>query len=133
MLKKLIAIALLLIVMIGCNNKAPFVPDYEYGVGSIICRETCRVNTSENAWLIQFSEPNPGLKSYGETITYNGSTYPNVVKTYLLPDTLKVPGKKYFFEFYLEGKSAVNDCEVPSPITFDIPKIRPKNIGRLAN
>lgn len=133
MLKKIKLIALLSIILIGCNNKDPFVPDYEYGIGLIIGRETCRVNASENAWLIQFPDQNPGKKSYGETINFNGSTYPNVVKTYLLPDSLKVSGKKYFFEFYLEGKSAVNDCDVPSPITFDLPKIRPKNIGRLAN
>ncbi|TCD28652.1 hypothetical protein EZ456_04495 [Pedobacter psychrodurus] len=133
MLKKLTSIALMSMVLIACKGKPPYVPDYENAVGLIIGPETCRVNAAQNAWLIQFSGPNAGNKSYGETITYSGNTYSNVVKTYLLPDSSKVSGRKYLFEFYLEGKSAQNDCDLANPITFNISKIRLKNIVKIAN
>lgn len=133
MLKKITSIALFSIVLIACKDKPPYFPDYEIAVGQIIGSETCKVNAAQNAWLVQFSGPNTGNKSYGEAITYDGSSYSNVVKTYLLPDSTKVSGKKYLFEFYLEGKSAQNDCEVANPITFNISKIRLKNIVRIAN
>jgi len=125
--------AFLSIAMVACNNKHPYVPDYENAVGLIIGSETCKKNVDQNAWLIQFSGPNVGNKSYGETITFNGNTYSNVVKTYSLPDTSKISGKKHLFEFYLEGKPAEKDCEVANPITFNITKIRIKNMVRMAN
>lgn len=131
--KKTTSIALLSIMLIACNNKAPYVPDYEIATGLVIGPEKCRANASENAWLIQFSGPNPANRSYGGTIAYNGKSYANVVKTYLLPDSAKVSGKKYCFEFYLDGKSAQQGCEVADPMTFDVPRIRPKSIGRIAN
>ena len=125
--------ALLLIALFACKDKPPFTPDYESATGLIIGPETCKTNAAQNAWLVQFNGPNAGNKSYGETITYNGNTYTNVVKTYLLDEPSKVPGKKYFFEFYLEGKSVQNDCEVANPIIYNISTIRIKNIVKIAN
>ncbi|RLJ80329.1 hypothetical protein [Pedobacter alluvionis] len=133
MLKKLHVLGLLVLIYSSCKEKPPFQPDYENAVGSVIGSENCQSIPSENAWLIQFAEPNTGNKTYGENITYNGKAYSNVVKTYQLPDSSKIVGKRYLFEFYLDGKSTQQECSVTDPVNFNILKIRLKNIIRVAN
>ncbi|MFC4209741.1 hypothetical protein ACFOWA_01025 [Pedobacter lithocola] len=115
-------------IFFGCKNKVPFKPDYEVAEGVIIGVEICKNNQSANAWLVQFSGPNAGGKSYGEKIAYNGVVYNNVLKTYQLPDSSKVSGKRFFFEFYLDGKSNQQICDITNPITFNIEEIRIINI-----
>lgn len=133
MLKKLHLLGILLVICSSCKEKPPFQPDYENGTGSVIGSENCKSVLSQNAWLIQFSEPSAGNKTYGENITYNGRIYSNVVKTYHLPDSSKIVGKRYLFEFYLDGKSTQQECDATNPVNFNITKIRLKNIIRIAN
>lgn len=112
----------------GCNEKLPFKPDYEVAEGIIIGVENCKNLRSANAWLVNFPGPNAGNKNYGEEITYNKIVYKNVLKTYQLPDSSKISGKRFLFEFYLDGKSGEQGCEVTNTVTFNIEKIRIKNI-----
>jgi hypothetical protein len=127
------ALLVLVSVFFSCNNKQPFVPDYEIGTGTIIGLENCKDDPSKNAWLIHFPGPNPLNKTYGEEVNFHGTVYKNVVKTFSLPDSAKVSGKKYSFEFYLEGKASIEACDAANPITFNITKIRIRNIIKAPN
>ncbi|TCD28616.1 hypothetical protein EZ456_04300 [Pedobacter psychrodurus] len=133
MVKKLHVLGLLILIYSSCKEKPPFQPDYENAVGSVISSENCRSIHSQNAWLVQFAEPIAGNKTYGEDIIYNGKVYSNVVKTYQLRDSAKVVGKRYLFEFYLDGKSPQQECDATDPVNFNITKIRLKNIIGIAN
>lgn len=104
MYKRFFIIAFIAINCLGCTDKLPFKPDYEVAEGIIIGEENCKNIQSANAWLVNFPGPNAGNKKYGEEITYNGIVYKNVLKTYQLPDSSKSAGKRFFFEFYLDGK-----------------------------
>lgn len=76
----------------SCNNKEPYKLPYEQAGGYVIQRESCHVDSTKDYWLIDLSYP-PGQKQYGDTITHNGKTYFNVVKTLDLKPNLKVVGK----------------------------------------
>ena len=116
-------------IVASCNNKTPFQPDYEIGVGVIIGRENCSSVPSKNAWLIQLIRSSYGGRTFRVEITYDNVKYSNVVKTNNLPDTSKIPEKTYAFEFYLE-KNAINQkCDTQNPITFNVQNIRVQNFG----
>ncbi|MBE9601324.1 hypothetical protein [Pedobacter sp. MC2016-24] len=127
------ALAFFISIFFSCNNKQPFVPDYEIGEGIIIGMEKCKTDPSQNAWLIHIPGPNPFNKTYGDDITFNGTAYKNVVKTLSLPDSAKVPGKKYSFEFYIDENSSDAQCNVVNPTVLNIAKIRIKNLNRTSN
>lgn len=128
MYRRFLLISFIAFNCLGCNDKLPFKPDYEVAEGIIIGIENCKNSQSANAWLINFPGPNAGNKKYGEEIVYNGVVYKNVLRTYQLPDSSKISGKRFFFEFYLDGKSSPESCEVTNPLTFNIEKIRIRNI-----
>ncbi|MGV3509480.1 MAG: hypothetical protein ACO1N7_09345 [Sphingobacteriaceae bacterium] len=130
---KSIALGALFFSTFSCNDKPPFKPDYENAVGLIIGSEDCKQEPSQNAWFIQFSGPNAGNKSYGENITYNAKSYSNVVKTYTLPDSSKVAGKRYLVDFYIEEKTNSQVCDVDNAVNLKIVNIRIKNLARIAN
>ncbi|PTS92170.1 hypothetical protein DBR11_27435 [Pedobacter sp. HMWF019] len=130
---KMIAFIILTSAILSCNNKQPFVPDYEMGIGTIIGMENCKTDLSKNAWLIQFPGPNPFNKMYGDQMTYNGTAYKNVVKTFSLPDSAKVSGKKYSFEFYLEERSSAGACDAIDAVDFNLTKIRIRNVAKAPN
>lgn len=129
LIKKIIALGALIIAFSSCNNKQPFRPDYELGVGVILGQENCSSVPSKNAWLIQLIRPSHGGRTFGNEITYNNIKYSNVVKTYNLPDTSKIAEKTYGFEFYLETNPINQQCDVQNPKTFDILNIRVQNFS----
>lgn len=130
---KFITLGAFVFLLFGCNDKPPFKPDYENAVGLIIGSEDCKQDPSQNAWFIQFSGPNAGNKSYGESITYNAQSYSNVVKTYTLPDSSKVAGKRYLFDFYIEEKTNSQACDIDNAVNLKIMNIRIKSLARIAN
>jgi hypothetical protein len=130
---KLTASAVLISVFFSCSNKQPFVPDYEMGTGIIIGMENCKTDPSQNAWLFRIPGPNPFNKTFGDEITYNGTAYKNVVKTFSLPDSAKTAGRQYSFEFYLEGKSDAETCDAPDAVYFKLTKIKIRNVARAPN
>lgn len=130
---KMTAFTILISAIFSCNNKQPFVPDYEIATGTIIGIENCKKDPSLNAWLIHIPGPNPLSKTFGEEIVYNGIVYKNVVKSFSLPDSAKMPGKQYSFEFNLDGKSDAETCDAPDAVYFKLTKIKIRNVGRAPN
>ena len=128
-----ITLGALVFSLFSCTDKPPFKPDYENAVGLIIGSEGCKQDPSQNAWFIQFSGPNAGNKSYGENITYNAKSYSNVVKTYTLPDSAKVAGKQYLFDFYIEEKTHAQVCDVDNAVNLNIMNIRIKNLAQITD
>lgn len=133
MVRKLAVSAVLTLLFFRCSDKQPFVPNYEMGIGTIIGMENCKADLSKNAWLIQIPGPNPFNKMYGDQITYNGTVYTNVVKTFSLPDSAKVSGKNYSLEFYLEERSSAGICDAVNARDFNLTKIRIRNVASTPN
>ncbi len=77
--------------------------------------------------------PNPLNKTYGDDIIFQNTSYSNVVKVYDLPDSAKIIGQRYSFEFNSESKSSSEICDATNPVTFNIKTIRLKRIIRIAN
>ncbi|MCT2561831.1 hypothetical protein [Chryseobacterium herbae] len=127
------AFAILVSVFFSCKNKEPFVPDHEIGTGIIIGMENCKNDPSKNAWLISFTGPNAFNRTYGDAIVYEGANFTHVVKAFSLPDSAKVPGKKYSLEFYPEERVPGVACDASDPISFNLTKIRIRNLVRSAN
>ena len=130
--KKVWAFGICLFSIISCEEKLPFVPDYEIAVGIVLGSENCKSDPSKNAWLVQLPGPNAGNKIYGDNIIYNNIAYSNVVKIFSLPDSSKAPSKRYLFEFYFQGRSSSGSCDAPNPVNFNITSIRLKELGRVA-
>lgn len=133
MIPRSTSFAILLLAFTACNNKLPYILDYEIGTGTVIGPENCKIDPSKNAWLIRLPTPTISGKTPGETITYNHIPYTNIVKTYNLPDSAKAPGKKYTFEFDLQGKSPSTGCDAASPVTFDLTNVKIRTLYRPAN
>jgi uncharacterized lipoprotein NlpE involved in copper resistance len=130
--KNLVTFVVVGLFLYGCNNKPPYEPDYENAIGFVIGSENCKNDTAQNAWFIQFPPgPHTRNKYYGENITYNNTSYSNVVKTYTLPDTSKIAGKRYLFEFYIEDKPMAQPCDVQNPLNLIITNIRIKRLFRV--
>ncbi|ALR29258.1 hypothetical protein ATE47_01350 [Chryseobacterium sp. IHB B 17019] len=121
----------LISVFFSCNNKVPYIPDYEMARGTVIGMETCKTDVSTNAWLISFPEPGASNKVYGDNITYNNKSYTNVVRTLSLPDSLRVIGNKYYLEFNIEPKSTP-DCQVPNADAYNLTKIQIRKAVRIS-
>ncbi|WP_316795518.1 hypothetical protein [Pedobacter agri] len=116
----------------SCNNKMPYVPDYEMGKGTVIGIETCNIDSTKNAWLISFPDPSVTGKSYGNDIVYNNKPYGRVVRTFSLPDSHKISDNKYYFEFNLEGMS-IPECKVKNANAGNLMKIQIRKVSTISD
>ena len=51
---KLLFLGICVFAMVGCNEKLPYIPDFEQAGGVVIGSEHCKRELVKNAWLIQF-------------------------------------------------------------------------------
>lgn len=107
-------------VFYSCNNKRPYKIPYEISAGTVIGKENCFVDTTKEYWLINLSVY-PNTKQYGDTISLNGVTYTNVVKTSGLKAPFNQIGKRVGLSFTLSKNRVQTDgCNVSSPVTYDL-------------
>lgn len=133
-LKLFIIILLFSIISHGCSeNKPPFKPDYEIGVGLVIGKEKCYKDTTKNFWLIDMTGPNPSGKTYGNSISFEGNRYINVVKSPFLKNKELLIGKKYVFDFNLIEKTETPGCDNENSNIYLLSSIEIKLSSRIVN
>lgn len=104
----------------SCNNKEPYELPYEISAGKVIGRESCFVDTAKNYWLVDLTVY-PNTKQYGDTISLNGVTYTNVVKTSGLKSPFNQIGKKVGLSFTISADPIqTQGCNVSYPITYNL-------------
>jgi len=120
---KNIAIACFLCLLSACSKKPPYTLTNETGTGVVLGQESCSSVNTKNAWLINLSGPNNQNKTYGDTITFGGFKYYNVVKSFNLPFAAQIQNKKFFFQFLQGSKSVTTSCDVHYPSAYDLTEI----------
>lgn len=107
----------------SCGNKEPYKPSYEISAAYVIGRENCYIDSSRNYWLLDLTVY-PGTKQYGDTITYNGKVYTNVVKTTGLTAPFNRVGVKVGLDFTISSDRTQTDyCNAASPVTYNLREI----------
>ncbi|MGH2643273.1 MAG: hypothetical protein ACRDE2_04945 [Chitinophagaceae bacterium] len=104
----------------SCNYKQPYKLPYEASAGIVIGRENCFVDTMKNYWLVYLTVY-PNTKQYGDTISLNGTTYTNVVKTNGLKSPFNQIGEKAGLSFTISAERIqTQGCNVSSPVTYKL-------------
>lgn len=113
-----------LIIAASCKRE-PYKPDFEHAGGFVIGKETCKSNPDTDYWLIDLSYSLNTVTTYGDTLTFNGIFYTNMVKTLQLPPSFKVIGKRVSFDFHLgSGKVETSGCTVANPVTVKLKEMQ---------
>lgn len=102
------------------NVKPPVVEVPIKVTGTVIGKETCKTDASQDYWLIEL-EPSED-SSIGDAATFGGKNYNHLVKTRNLKTDAKVIGKKFVFEYvdFNDIKVETTGCQVANPITLTI-------------
>lgn len=111
----------------GCNGNGPVNVDWEIVAGKVIGQEDCNRIDSLNAWLITLMPALP--KPYGNSITFKGKSYSNVVKSYNLNPQARDTSKTYVFWFYQEDAVPQPVCDSTASALSKVPQIRIKDIS----
>lgn len=113
----------LFFIFLSCN-KLPFKPDYEIIGGSVIGKETCNVDETNDYWLIDFNYYPTIPPKIGDTLVLNGITYTNVLKVKGLAPQLKYIGMKVAIDYNKISKRELTmGCTVDSPIVYNLKEI----------
>lgn len=108
----------------SCNNKQPFIPDYNNIKGYVIGKESCNTDEAKDYWLIDFTygSNNPHV---GDTILVNGITYHNVLKTTGLDQQLKIPGLRVSIDYRVISSTKITSsgCDVSNPVTYSLKEL----------
>ena len=91
-------ISLPFVICSSCN-KQPFKPSYHTAVGYVIGKEICNHDTAKDYWLINIISSSSVQQQYGDTLSLNGITYTNVIKTIGIKNNFKIIGQKVGFDF----------------------------------
>ncbi len=116
-------LAMLLSLSFSCT-KRPFIPDYSAVEGYVIGKETCKVNETEDYWLVDLTYF-PNTPQYGDTLILTGTPYTNVVKIKTLDQRLKQLGMIVSFDFktITPNKVITSGCGVANPVTYDLKEL----------
>ncbi len=100
----------LLIIIFLSNCKGDFKVPYPEEKGIVLGKEICQQDVTKDYWLINFE------KGYGDTLTYNGVLYNNVVKTNQLDPLLKKKGIRVFLGFTISPnkETSLACAQIPS-------------------
>lgn len=102
--------------LISCKEH-PFDPPFENAGGYVLGKENCKIDTIKEYWLVDLSIfPSPS--TYGDTLTFNGIVYRNVVKTVGLAPQFKYAGARVDFDFHLSSMPVNTSCDVTSPRNY---------------
>ncbi len=108
----------------SCNNKEPFIPDYNNIKGYVIAKETCNTDETKDDWLIDFTY-GPNNPHVGDTILVNGFTFNNVLKTKGLDQQLKIMGLRVSIDYRIISSTKVTSagCDVLNPVTYSLKEL----------
>ena len=122
----------IVLLMMACNNKRPFKPDYDNIGGIVIGKETCNSNLNQDYWLLDFSVY-PNSPQIGDTLTLNGITYTNVLKVKGLGERLRQIGMRVSIDYktITPVKVVTSGCSVANPITYALKEMFIINQGEI--
>ena len=124
-IQSLSILSIIIISMAASCRREPYKPDFEHAGGYVIGKETCKSNPDSDYWLIDLSHPANVVTTYGDTITVEGISYTNMIKTTELSPALKTVGKKVSFDFRLSrSKVSTTGCTSPYPITYNLKEMQ---------
>ena len=111
----------IVLLMMACNNKRPFKPDYDNIAGVVIGKETCNSDPNKDYWLIDFNNSS----KVGDTLVLNGITYTNVLKVKELDPKLKEIGMKVSIDYktITPIKVITTACTIANPLTYPLKEI----------
>lgn len=112
---------LFVVLLIACNNKRPFKPDYNNIGGVVIGKEICNSDPNQDYWLIDFANSS----KVGDTLVLNGITYTNVLKVKGLDQRLKEIGTKVSIDYrtITPTKVITTACTVTNSLTYSLKEI----------
>lgn len=114
--------------MISCNGEINK-PKYSHGVGFVVIRETCFLDPTNDPWIVDISYPVP-QSEFGDSINIDGINYLHAVRSFDLPDSMKIEGLAIDFDFLSNGKKAtLSGCNADSSSIFNLKEVDFKQGG----
>jgi hypothetical protein len=100
--------------------------------GYVLGKETCNADVNQDYWLIDFTYGTFN-RNLGDTLTLNGITYTNVLKTSGLVQTLKTVGLRVSIDYnsVSSNKIITSNCTVSNPVTYLLKEVSIKNQGEI--
>lgn len=104
--------------------KGPYIMENKNVKGFVIAKENCNTNENLDYWLIDLTYL-PNTPQFGDTLTLNGITYQNVVKTNELSSQLKGIGVKVSIDYKSFSPIKINTagCNIPISQTYSLKEI----------
>lgn len=124
--------ALLFFTYAACNRHPDDFYDYRNVKGYVIGKETCHTDETKDYWLIDLTYLSDAPQ-YGDTLSLNGATYTNVIKTKDLDTRLKELGMKVSLDYksITPNKAETTGCDVANPVTYRLKELTIENQGEI--
>jgi hypothetical protein len=132
LLRLISGLSLIFLLNAASCKKPPYKADFFNIKGYVIGKETCNVDESKDYWLLDMTVK-IDTPQYGDTLTLNGTTYTNVLKTKDLSPQLKQIGLKVSIDYktITSNKIQTAGCNATNPQTYLIKEIFIINQGRI--
>jgi hypothetical protein len=124
LLRLFLCICLIYLLTAASCKKPPYKPDFSNIKGLVIGKETCNTDKSKDFWLLDMTVK-PDTPQYGDTLTLNGTTYTNVLKTKQLVEQFKVVGLRVSIDYreISNTKIVTSGCDVAIPVIYQLKEL----------